>query len=917
MPKKALRTTSTIKSFDEKLFRLLVGQVKDHAIFMIDPNGYILSWNEGAAHIKGYTEAEIIGKHISVFYLPEEVKNNEPQKNLNEALKHGIHEVEDWRVRKDGSVFWANVVFTALYNDEGHLIGFAKVTRDITEQKKLNDRKTQLNAVLEQRVVENTEKIVANESRFKQLIENSHDGISLMDENLKLIYRSKSAQRINGWSNDDKDLMSVAELAHPDDKEMLGKLINNILNTPGKPFIVTYRSKHKLGHYIWVECVYTNMLNDVNINAIVCNFRDVSERKLKDEEIRKKTSQVENILESITEGFIALDENFYYTYVNKKIGEMIGCDPNSLIGKHIWSEFPEAVNSETYKTFNQALKEQRYIYSEDYLASANLWYASHIYPTGKGLSVFIRDISDRKKAEAEIEKTHNQLLEASATQAAILNALPPNIVLVNEKGKIIAVNKSWKKFALANNLGVPQYGIGYSYLAIAETATGINKTTNNKISKGLKDVIAGNKKEFSLEYECHVSNKRVWYQVIVAPLADTTQKGAVILHIDITDRKLAEEALIQSEANLRSVFENTDLIIVLFDNDLNIVSFNTNAKKHGLANFRKKLKIGASAYNYFPKERKAIIQQIVQKVITCNETGCYETSYFINDTIVWYEVKWICVVNNNEESIGVILTLKNITEKKHANLERDKITADLVQRNKDLEQFTYIVSHNLRAPVANIRGLSNLLNGFGAGDEADSSAALQALSYSANNLDKVILDLNNILQIGNQVNNEIEIISLPDLVEEIKSGIHEMVRKNKASIVYDFKALDELYTLKGYMYSIFQNLVINSIKYKRQNVPPKIEISSAIVGDSIHLCFKDNGKGIDLVKNSPHLFGLYKRFDMTVEGKGMGLFMVKLQTESLGGTINIKSEVNKGTEFILEFPMKLKRNKIIPDARLK
>ncbi len=916
MPKKALRTTSSIKSFDEKLFRLLVGQVKDHAIFMIDPNGYILSWNQGAAHIKGYTEAEIIGKHISVFYLPEDVENNEPRKNLNEALKHGIHEVEGWRVRKGGSSFWANVVFTTLYNDEGHLIGFAKVTRDITEQKKLNDRKTQLNAVLEQRVVENTEKIVANDSRFKQLIENSHDGISLMDENLKLIYRSKSAQRINGWSNDDKDLISVTELVHPDDKKMLHELINDVLNTPNTPFIATYRSKHKLGHYIWVECVYTNMLNDVNINAIVCNFRDVTERKLKDEEIRKKTSQVEKILESITEGFIALDENLYYTYVNKKIGEMVGCDPTSLIGKHIWTEFPEAVNSETYKTFNQALKEQRYIYSEDYLASANLWYASHIYPTGKGLSVFIRDISDRKKAEAEIEKTHNQLLEASATQAAILNALPPNIVLVNEKGKIIAVNESWKKFALANNLGVPQYGIGYSYLAIAEAATGINKATNNKISKGLKDVVVGNKKEFSLEYECYVSNKKVWYQVIVAPLADNTQKGAVILHIDITDRKLAEEALIQSEANLRSVFENTDLIIVLFDNDLNIVSFNTNAKKHGLANFRKKLKIGASAYSYFPKERKTIIQQIVQKVITYNETVCYETSYFINDTIVWYEVKWICVVNNNEESIGVILTLKNITEKKHVNLERDKITADLVQRNKDLEQFTYIVSHNLRAPVANIRGLSNLLNGFNVGDEADASAALQALSYSVNNLDKVIIDLNNILQIGKEVNNEIEIISLPDLVEEIKSGIHEMVRKSKASIIYNFKALDELYTLKGYMYSIFQNLVINSIKYKRQGVPPKIEISSTIVGDSIHLSFKDNGKGIDLVKNMPHLFGLYKRFDMTVEGKGMGLFMVKLQTESLGGTINVKSEINKGTEFILEFPMKLKRNKIIPDARL-
>ncbi len=916
MAKKSSSKSVPHKSFDEKLFRLLVAQVKDHAIFMIDPNGYILSWNEGAERIKGYKEDEIIGKHISVFYTQDDIENNEPRKNLNEALIHGNYEVEGWRLRKDGSEFWANIVFTTLYNDKGLLTGFAKVTRDITEEKKISDHKTKLNIQLEQQVIENTEKIVANEQRFRQLIENSYDGISLMDENLKVIFRSKSSQRINGWTNAERDSLSIIELAHPDDRDSLKNLINQILKNPGLPIIATYRSRHKLGHYIWIECVYTNMLNDVNINAIVCNFRDVTERKAKDEEIKKKTAQVENILESINEGFIALDKNLCYTYANKKVGEMVNRDPDSLLGQYIWSVFPEAINTPTFNAYDKALKERKYIHFEDYFEPLDLWHENDIYPSENGISVFTRDITERKKAEAEIHQNHIRLLEASATQAAILDALPPDIVLVNEKGKIIAVNESWKKFTLANDLGVPQFGIGYSYLAIAEPITGVDKATNNKIAKGLKDVIVGNKKDFSLEYRSRHSSKNIWHQIIIAPLADSTDKGAVILHIDITDRKLAEEALIQSEANLRSVFENTDLIIVLFDNDLNIVSFNTNAKEKGRINFGRKLKVGASAYNYFPKERKTLIQQIVQRVHNCQETVCYETSYFINESIIWYEVKWICVVNKDKESIGVILTLNDITEKKRTELERDRMTADLVQRNKDLEQFTYIVSHNLRAPVANIRGLSNLLNGFGADDKADTAAALQALSYSINNLDKVIIDLNNILQIGKQVNEQIEIISLPDLVEEIKSGIHEMIRKNKAHITYDFDAVDELNTLKGYMYSIFQNLVINSIKFKQPGINPKIEISSAIVGDSIHICFKDNGKGIDLVKNTPHLFGLYKRFDTSVEGKGMGLFIVKLQTESLGGTVNVKSELDKGTEFILEFPLKLKKMKVVPDAKL-
>ncbi|MEO8884846.1 MAG: PAS domain-containing sensor histidine kinase [Mucilaginibacter sp.] len=778
---------TAINNIDGKFFRLIVANIEDHAILMIDPNGYILSWNQGAQHIKGYTEEEIIGKHISTFYTSQDIKNNVPRNNLNEALKKGVYQVEGWRVKKDGTLFWADVVFTTIYNDEGHLAGFAKVTRDVTERKKKEDQKTLVNAELERRVKENTEKIIANETRFRQLIENSYDGISLIDKAFNVIYRSKSSQRINGWSNNEVVTASIIDLAHPDDKEIIEQVMLDLLDHPGTTMISNHRSRHRSGNYIWLECVFTNMLNNANINAIVCNFRDVTEKK---------------------------------------------------------------------------------------------------------------------RADEEIQNNHIKLVEASQKQEAILNALPPNVVLINKKGKIIAVNESWKKFTLLNNLGIPNFGISYSYLAISERATGVDKVNNNKIAKGINDVIKGTKKEFTLEYACTSNQKKAWYQVVIAPIADGSQSGAVILHIDITDRKKAEELLLQSEANLRSVFENTDLAIVLFDTELKIVSFNTNARDQGFANFNKKLKVGASAFSYFPKQRKPIIKKMLQRVYN-GETAEYETCYLINGVEQWYEARWISVINNQQVIIGVILTLQNITGKKLADLERDKITADLVQRNKDLEQFTYIVSHNLRAPVANIRGLSNLLNGYEPG-EMDAAETLQALSYSVNNLDKVIIDLNSILQISKQVNDTIEPILLTELVDEVQLGISEMVRKNKVVITCNFEAIDRIYSLKGYIYSIFQNMVINSIKYRRTDIRPEINISSQVEGDKVHIFFKDNGKGIDLDKNASHLFGLYKRFDTSVEGKGMGLFMVKLQAESLGGNVTVKSKLNEGTEFRVELPVRMK-----------
>jgi PAS domain S-box-containing protein len=117
-------------------FRLLVEEVKDYAIFMIDPNGNILSWNKGAERIKGYKTDEIIGKNISVFYTEEEIKRGEPEYNLKTAKKTGRYETEGLRVRKNGTVFLANVVLTALYDNEKNLRGYAKVTRDITELRK-------------------------------------------------------------------------------------------------------------------------------------------------------------------------------------------------------------------------------------------------------------------------------------------------------------------------------------------------------------------------------------------------------------------------------------------------------------------------------------------------------------------------------------------------------------------------------------------------------------------------------------------------------------------------------------------------------------------------------------------------------------------------------------------------------------
>jgi PAS domain S-box-containing protein len=132
--------------FQDGAFQLFIDAVRDYAIFMLDPDGRVATWNAGAERMKGWRADEVLGQHFSVFFPPEDVARGKPSYELEVAAREGRFEDEGWRVRKDGSVFWANVVVTAVRTAEGELIGFGKVTRDLTARKRAEDERLALAA---------------------------------------------------------------------------------------------------------------------------------------------------------------------------------------------------------------------------------------------------------------------------------------------------------------------------------------------------------------------------------------------------------------------------------------------------------------------------------------------------------------------------------------------------------------------------------------------------------------------------------------------------------------------------------------------------------------------------------------------------------------------------------------------------
>jgi signal transduction histidine kinase len=186
-------------------------------------------------------------------------------------------------------------------------------------------------------------------------------------------------------------------------------------------------------------------------------------------------------------------------------------------------------------------------------------------------------------------------------------------------------------------------------------------------------------------------------------------------------------------------------------------------------------------------------------------------------------------------------------------------------------------------------------------DADDKEMAIRGLSRSITKLDDVITDLHTILQSKNELNEKKETVKLYEVFSDVKTSLNTIVIQAGATIKTTF-GVTEIKSIKSFIYSIFLNLISNGIKYRRENEPLVIEISSTQAGNKLILNFKDNGLGIDLAAKGGDLFGLYKRFHSHVEGKGLGLFMVKTQIETMKGKITVKSKPGEGTEFEIELP---------------
>lgn len=262
---------------NEKTFRLLVENVTDYAIFILDKNGIILTWNKGGERLKGYSASEIIGKHFSLFYTQEDLSINHPSMAIDIANKKGKYEEEGWRVKKDGSLFWASITIIKLYDDDQEFIGFGKITRDLSEKKKAEENLRQ------------------SEERIRFLVNNIQDyAIITLDLEGRILTWNRGAEKIKGYKSEEIIGKKIDLFYTPNDvaAEIPQKELKLALKN-GRFEDESWRVK-KDGTPYWANVIFSTLKNPSGeITGFSKITRDLTERKRAEEKLLQLNASLE------------------------------------------------------------------------------------------------------------------------------------------------------------------------------------------------------------------------------------------------------------------------------------------------------------------------------------------------------------------------------------------------------------------------------------------------------------------------------------------------------------------------------------------------------------------------------------------------------------------------------------------------
>ncbi len=775
-----------------------------------------------------------------------------------------------------------------------------------------------LNRELEEKVNKRTDALRIVSDRLKLATASTGIGICeyFVDDNL--IKLDDTLKSLYGIRDEEADysLESFLALIHPEDQEKVQLGIEASLKS-GDELNLGYRvySSDKGVRYLNFRAVVKDDVGGRGVK-LIGTIWDVTEQKVAELELRLSNERNRIFVAQAPNALAMFDKNMNYMAASAQWYSDYGIVDREVIGVSHYEVFPEigeewkkihkdclagAVNRNEEALFERADGTKQYLKWD-----VRPWYLTDTEIGG--ILMYTEDITHIKEAEKEQRRTEEIL--ATTSDIARIGTWE-----VDMKEQKVTWSEITKQIHGVKPDFVPDLETGINFYREGESRETITKLVTRSIEEGTA---------YDVELQIVTAQGDPKWVRVIGQSEMNNGKCERIFGVfqDIDKKKKTQQELHKVNQELKAILDSgTYVSIISTDLDGTITHFSKGAetllgyKANELENK------SSPAVLHLPEEVEQRGDELTAKFgreirgfdvfVEYARQGKFENRQwtYVRKDGSHFPVQLVVTGIRSENGeltgfLGIASDISEIKEKEarinEANSELEILTTRLKGQNNQLANFAHITSHNLRSPVSNLLMLLNMYKD--SNTEVDyKKDVLEKFETVIHHLSDTLNDLMVALRIQEDVSKEREWVDFKEVLDKTKSMLEGEIINTGAEIVYDFSDAEKVFYNRGYMESILLNLLSNTLKYRSPERTPKVKVTTSNIDGSIWLRVADNGLGINLQRHGKKLFGLHKTFHRHKEAKGVGLYLTKTQIETMGGSITATSEVDKGTEFIINF----------------
>lgn len=712
-------------------------------------------------------------------------------------------------------------------------------------------------------------------------------GLFLLDSAGRITFVNQTGEALTGCSREEL----LGEVFR--DKLTDGALLKEAVTSRAAPTEREELLVRKNGEVVQVRCAVRPIQQKGSPARALVEIQDLSHEKQAEEHLRQEARRSEAILGSITEGFFSLDRDWRITYINRKAEQILQPltnNPEHMLGKNLWEVFPQAVGSAFEEQYRRAMNEQTHVSVEEFYPPLARWFSVDAYPSPEGLSLFFRDVTDRRDAEEALQKE-------TARKTGILDSALDAIISMDSEGRIVDFNAAAERI------------FGYSAdevtgKTVAETI--IPERLRNRHWEGLQ--------HFHSTGHGPLLGKRIEVPALRADgsefpaelaIATTTGPGQPPFFTaylrDITEAKQAEQALREAGERFRFMAESMPQKIFTASPAGNVDYFNRLWMDFTGLSFEEIRDWGWTRFVH--PDDLAENKRLWKNALKTGEAFQVEHRFRRHDGVYrWHLSRCQAMRNENGEIVMWIGSNTDIDEQKRAKEKLEEMvaerTSELQETVGELEAFSYSISHDMRSPLRAMHSFATILEEECAEQVSDEGKDyIRRITTAADRMDRLIQDVLTYSRISRS-KLPLTRVDVKTLLEDILESYPDL-QPSRAEFILE-EPLPPVLGNEAALTQCFSNLLGNAVKFVPPEVKPRVRVWAEEKGDRVRLFFADNGIGMEK-GNHDKIFEIFNRLSRSYEGTGIGLAIVQKAVTRMDGKVGVESQPGKGSTFWLEF----------------